>query len=185
MLVESLFTGAIVLFTLVCLVTDVRSRRIPNWLTVPSFVRGLVAHTVAGGLSGLQASLGGAVTGFGILFVLFLFGGGGGGDVKMMSALGAWLGASLVLQAFLASAVVTVIIVLLATFRAAIPRWSATFGRLGKGAVKRPTRSCNPPKTSSRPGRIVPYAVPLAFGTWAVPAFSWWRNGGLFDGGLF
>jgi prepilin peptidase CpaA len=180
MLVELLFTGSVVLFTLLCLVTDVRSRRIPNWLTVPAFGLGLAAHTAAGGFSGLQTSLGGFATGFGILFVLWLFGGGGGGDVKMMSALGAWLGATMVLQAFLASAVATVVIVLVATFQAAMPRWAAAMGRSGEGTVKRPTGSCNPFKKPDRPGRIVPYAVPLAVGTWAVLAFTWWRNGGLF-----
>jgi prepilin peptidase CpaA len=182
---DILFTGVIILFTLVCLVMDVRSRRIPNWLTVPTLGLGLLAHTLLDGLSGLQTSLGGFATGFGILFVLWLFGGGGGGDVKMMSALGAWLGATMVLQAFLASAVATVVIVLVVTFQAAIPRWVSAIGRSGEGTVKHTTGSCNPFKTSNRPGRIVPYAVPLALGTWAVLAFSWWRNGGLFDGGWF
>jgi len=38
---EVCFIGAGVLFTAICLVTDVKSRRIPNWLTVPAFVLGL------------------------------------------------------------------------------------------------------------------------------------------------
>jgi prepilin peptidase CpaA len=182
---DLVFTATVVLFTLACLVSDVRNRRIPNWLTVPVLGLGLLAHTVAGlaageGWSRLLLSLGGFATGFGILFVLWLFGGGGGGDVKMMSALGAWLGATLTVQAFLASAAATVVIVLVLSFQAAIPRWASAVGRSGQGAVKRPTGSCNPFKASSRPGRIVPYAVPLALGTWGVLAFAWWKTGGLF-----
>jgi prepilin peptidase CpaA len=177
---DALFIGAIITFTLVCLVMDVRSRRIPNWLTVPALGLGLLAHTAAGGWQGLQFSILGFATGFAILFVLWLFGGGGGGDVKMMSALGAWLGVTLTVEAFLASAVATVVIVGVAMFRAAIPRWFSALGRAGEGTVTRPTASCNPLKAATRPGRIVPYAVPLALGTWAVVAFALWTTGGLF-----
>ena len=175
MLVEAAFTAAIVLFTSVCLVTDVRSRRIPNWLTVSALGVGLVAQTLVSGWPGLQASLGGFAAGFGILFVLWLLGGGGGGDVKMMSALGAWLGASLTIEVFLASAVVTILIVALAMFRGGLPKKGAlpkgADGKAGKSAAGKETKK-------ARPGRIVPYAVPLALGTWAVIVFESWRTGG-------
>ena len=90
--------------TLVAAVIDVRTRRIPNWFTVPVLAGGLIFHTVTGGWGGLLTALGGFVTGFGILLVLWLMGGGGGGDVKLMGAVGAWLGAWLTLIVFLLSA---------------------------------------------------------------------------------
>jgi len=173
------FTVVAVVFTLVCLVTDVRSRRIPNWLTVPVWALGLVAHLAVGGWDGLLLSLGGFATGFGILFVLWLFGGGGGGDVKMMSALGAWLGAWLTVWAFLASAVVTVVIVAIALVRGAVPeriRWFKKSGPPSKKGASSPKSK----KDTTRPGRIVPYAVPLALGTWAVLVIAWWKTGALF-----
>ena len=90
--------------TLVAAVIDVRTRRIPNWFTVPVLAGGLIFHTITGGWGGLLTALGGFVTGFGILLVLWLMGGGGGGDVKLMGAVGAWLGAWLTLMVFLLSA---------------------------------------------------------------------------------
>ncbi len=185
MVMEFVITASAVAFTLVCMVIDVRSRRIPNWLTVPMLILGVTVHSIVGGLAGLQTSLGGFATGFGILFVLWLVGGGGGGDVKMLGALGAWLGATLVVFAFLASAVVVVLIVLGAILSEAFSRGKArkepAAGRSTKGGGSPRT----PAQASSRPGRLVPYAVPLAIGTWAVLAFSWWRFGGLFEGGLY
>ena len=93
-ILDGFSAGIIVLFTVVCLVTDVRTGRLPNWLTVPMFALGFLVHTLAHRWLGLQFSLLGFATGFGVLFVLWVFGGGGGGDVKMMSALGAGSGGS-------------------------------------------------------------------------------------------
>ena len=97
----------------------------------------------------------------------------------MMSALGAWLGATLTVAAFLASAVVTVIIVAIALFRGAVPEQLSSFKRFAK-RTKKPAASGKSKKAAARPGRIVPYAVPLALGTWMVLAFAWWKTGGLF-----
>lgn len=186
MVMEIVITASAVVFTLACMVIDVRSQRIPNWLTVPWFVLGVLVHSIAGGLAGLKTSLAGFAAGFAILFVLWLVGGGGGGDVKMIGALGAWLGATLVVFAFLASALVVVFIVLGAILSEAFSRGEvkrdAAAARSGKGSGgSRP-----PAQASFRPGRLrLPYAVPLAIGTWAVLAFSWWRFGGLFEGGLY
>ena len=93
-ILDGLSAAIVVLFTLICLVMDVRSGRLPNWLTVPMFALGLLVHTAANRWPGLQFSFFGFATGFGVLVVLWLFGGGGGGDVKMMTALGAGSGPS-------------------------------------------------------------------------------------------
>lgn len=185
MIIELVITASVVVFTLACMVIDVRSRRIPNWLTVPSFALGVIVHTASGGWSGLQTSLAGFATGFIILFVLWLCGGGGGGDVKMLGALGAWLGATMVVFAFLASAVVTVFIVLGTILSEAFFRGKTRKASPAGGSARRGDGSRNSLKSASRPGHVVPYAVPLAIGTWVVLALSWWRFGGLFEGGLY
>jgi prepilin peptidase CpaA len=84
---------------------DVRSRRIPNWLTAVIACAGLLM--AAGGISGLtlgQAALGLAV---GLLLMLpgHALGATGAGDVKLMAAVGTILGPATVLTAFLATAV--------------------------------------------------------------------------------
>lgn len=82
-------------------VVDVRTGRVPNWLTLPAILIGLLLHAGAGlaegGWGGLQEGL--AASGLGLLAafvpfaVIFFAGGIGGGDVKLMTAVGA-LGAS-------------------------------------------------------------------------------------------
>jgi Flp pilus assembly protein protease CpaA len=71
---------------------DVRVRRIPNNLTFPLWGCGIVWALATGGFSGLgDAFWGMAVAGL-PFFVLWMIGGGGAGDAKMMFAIGTWLG---------------------------------------------------------------------------------------------
>jgi prepilin peptidase CpaA len=72
--------------------TDLRSRRIPNWLTVPGLVIGVVANVILGGLSGLKLSLLGAGLGFALLLPFWLLRSLGAGDLKFAVALGAYTG---------------------------------------------------------------------------------------------
>ncbi|MCL5005421.1 MAG: A24 family peptidase [Acidobacteria bacterium] len=80
---------------------DWRSRRIPNWLTVPGFVLGLSVNAAFGGWSGIKAGLEGAGLGLGLLFLPVLLRGMGAGDWKLMGALGACLGPRQFLQVLL------------------------------------------------------------------------------------
>jgi len=73
---------------------DVRERTIPNRLTGPAVAAGLLLHTLAGGWRGLgDSALAGLVVG--AIFVLFFVAGGmGAGDVKLMMAVGCFVGLS-------------------------------------------------------------------------------------------
>jgi len=73
---------------------DWRYRRIPNWLTVPGFVAGVAVNTVVDGWSGTKSSLLGAGLGLLLLLPLVLVKALGGGDWKLVGALGACLGPS-------------------------------------------------------------------------------------------
>jgi prepilin peptidase CpaA len=73
---------------------DMRERRIPNLVTGPAIVFGLVAHLVWGGWGALgNATLAGLIAG-GSFFLFFVAGGMGAGDVKLMAAVGCWVGLS-------------------------------------------------------------------------------------------
>jgi prepilin peptidase CpaA len=76
---------------------DVRTRRIPNRLTFPAAALGIAAATAAHGGSGALASAAGLFVGLMLFFPLFALKGLGAGDVKLMGALGAWLGTTVVL----------------------------------------------------------------------------------------
>ena len=73
-------------------VKDVRGRRIPNWLTYSGLVAALLVRTMLGGAAELRAGLAGMLLAGGIFYVLFLLGAMGGGDAKLMAAVGAWVG---------------------------------------------------------------------------------------------
>ena len=76
--------GAVVVATAAC-VTDLRSARIPNALTVFAAVVGLVAHATWPQGLGAATSLGGAAAGLLVFLPFFALGGMGGGDVKLMT----------------------------------------------------------------------------------------------------
>ena len=74
--------------------TDWRSRRIPNWLTVPALLAGIAANSLALGWPGAKESLLGAGLGLGLLLPFVLIRSLGAGDWKLAGALGAFLGPS-------------------------------------------------------------------------------------------
>src|SRR5687768_3766674 len=73
-------------------VSDLKTRRIPNVLTFGSAVIALAAHTYVDGGSGLGWSIAGWLVGLIFFLPMFTLGGMGAGDVKLLAALGAWLG---------------------------------------------------------------------------------------------
>ena len=83
--------------------TDLRSRRIPNWLTVPGLAIGIAANTILGGWSGLKTSLLGAALGLGLLLPFVLLRALGAGDWKLAGALGAFTGPGMLVDLLLAS----------------------------------------------------------------------------------
>lgn len=95
-----------VLLSLVAAATDLRSRRIPNWLTVPGLLIGVAANTALGGWSGLKASLLGATVGLTLLLPFVLLRSLGAGDWKLAGALGAFTGPSLLIDLLLGSVLV-------------------------------------------------------------------------------
>jgi len=84
-------------------VTDIWKFKIHNAITLPLLVSGLIYHSVVPGGAGLLASLLGVLFGFFILFPFYVMGGMGAGDVKLMAAIGAWLGWYITCIVFLAS----------------------------------------------------------------------------------
>ncbi|MGB0761762.1 MAG: A24 family peptidase [Rubripirellula sp.] len=78
--------------SLIATVTDIRSLRIRNTLTVPLLVSGIVFHCWMEGWSGLTVSVAGIGIGFAVLILPYLMGILGAGDVKLLMGMGAWLG---------------------------------------------------------------------------------------------
>jgi prepilin peptidase CpaA len=182
--VNWLLIAAVSAFTLTAAVWDFRTKRIPNWLTVPGFAAAVIFHGAVGawasgwgGLgSGLLIALEGFGVGFGILLVLWLIGGGGAGDVKLMGAVGAWLGPRNTLMVFFVS--VVFIVVLSAGFLMfqLINRgmWGVKRKYLSKDEAKRNHGESAETALLRRKvnRRLLPYGVPVALATWLVLAWS-------------
>ena len=82
---------------------DLRSRRIPNWLTVSGLLAGVVVHAWIAGWRGILLSLGGAGLALAILLPLVLLRALGAGDWKLMGAAGAFVGPLMLMFVLLAS----------------------------------------------------------------------------------
>lgn len=81
-----------VLAVLIATISDIRSRRIPNWLVFPFFFTGIAVSCLTGGWHGLQQSVLGILLGAVLMGILYWLGGMGMGDVKLCAAIGAWIG---------------------------------------------------------------------------------------------
>jgi prepilin peptidase CpaA len=73
---------------------DLRCRRIPNRLTGCALVLGLVLHLLMGGLKDVGFAVLAGLCAGGLLLVMYISGGMGAGDVKLMAAVGCLAGIS-------------------------------------------------------------------------------------------
>lgn len=98
----------IVLLATLCLAcaTDIKSRRIPNWLILIGLSLGWLTLTAEQGISGWLDGVLGLVLGIALLFIPFALGGLGAGDVKLLGLVGALKGPAFVFESFLAMALV-------------------------------------------------------------------------------
>ena len=148
---------------------DVRTRRIPNWLTLLIVVTGVANAAAHGVPTTLPQSLLGLLVGFGILIVPYVLGAMGGGDVKMLAGVGAWLGPWAAFQVYCVAAIVGLLIALaqaIATGRLTrlisnstlIVANFANYAQVGREQVVASGRSM---QSIDRP---LPYAVPTLAG---------------------
>lgn len=91
----------LVIILFVCLVTDIKYRKILNVVTLPTIVFGLIYNIIAMGFEGFAFSGIGLLVGLGLLIIPYLLGGMGAGDVKLMASIGALMGTSFVFYSFI------------------------------------------------------------------------------------
>jgi prepilin peptidase CpaA len=156
-------------FIAACWLTDVRTRSIPNILSGAAFVAGVIMNLLLSGRWGLVSSLAGAVIGVGVLLGPFALGGIGGGDVKMMGAVGALLGPLSVLHALAVGLMLGGIVMILHLVGLGRLREKlASTASMLTGAWS--AKSLVPLRLSDEDAAAVtlPYSVPLGLGTVAV-----------------
>lgn len=126
MLVLDPRTGLLVALLAAAAVVDVRTMRIPNWLTVGGLLCGLAVSASAAPrlMQGVGDSVVGALLGLGVLLPLWLVRVLGAGDVKLMAAVGAFLGPLPTLHALAYVAMAGGVAALL------VAAWRGSLGRL-------------------------------------------------------
>lgn len=138
---------------------ELKEKRIPNWLTLPGMASGLLFGYLHG-TTAFWFALGGLAIGFGFLFIFYVFGGLGGGDVKLMGAAGALMGAdlikpALVYTAFVGAILAAVMVIWRKDFWVRIDQGMRRLAFWRKKAAEQPMA---PPPIS------VPYGVAIAVG---------------------
>ena len=84
--------ATLVALLLVATVTDIRRQMIYNWNTYPGILLGFVLRWVEGGTPALEDSLKGFAVCGGLMLICFVLFGLGGGDLKLIAMMGAFLG---------------------------------------------------------------------------------------------
>ena len=164
-MIHSFAWWPVLLVVVVATATDLRSRRIPNWLVLPFLAVGLGVSAWIHGWQGLGRSAEGMGLGLVLFGVLFLAGGMGAGDVKLCAAIGAWIGPG---QLFLALVLTALAGGLMALGWAV---WGGFFGDLlsGTGNLVLGWTKAKRESVQQSAGeplqRRIPYAPAIAIGT--------------------
>ena len=164
--------AAVGVLVVVAAVTDVRLTRVPNWLTYPAIVIALAGHALAGGWGGrgadpgLVAALLGFAAGFGPLLICWLAGGLGGGDAKLMGAIGALGGWRFAIAAMMYGFIIAAIMAIVIMIRKKVVR--RTLRRIFNAVVLLIVPGAKPADPTSRDSPKVPFAVALCAGALAA-----------------
>jgi prepilin peptidase CpaA len=154
---------------LIACAIDLRWRRIPNVLTLPTALAGLLYHYSISGSDGLTSALLGALVGLAIFFPLFALGGLGAGDVKLLAAFGAWLGPQQIVIAALATTILGAIaaLILVLARRRFVATLANLHGLLAFWRVAGPRP--HPGMTLASAGSLrLAYALPITAGALAT-----------------
>lgn len=145
--------------------SDALTRRIPNRLVVLGLCLAIFVRVFLDGVSALPSAVAGTLVAGGLLLPGWLLGWTGAGDVKLMSVVGAWLGATLGGMAVLLSLIAGGVLALVVAVRHGMLRRSLT-GAAALGAwLLQPHAGPAPPVTS---GLRFPFAFAILAGSFTA-----------------
>ncbi len=152
----------------VAAVIDGMILKVPNWLTFPFIACGWLNAMLAGGIPSLGWSLLGTFVGMMLLLVLRNVGGMGAGDVKLLAGVGAWLGTTVTLYAFAATAVVGGVMALVMIYRSG--HWYKHYAIAHQilhewKTVRNPSALASIARERKPTMTLLPYGIPMAIGS--------------------
>jgi prepilin peptidase CpaA len=148
--------------------------KVPNWLTYHLAAGGVIFAASGGGLHGLAWSVAGLAIGLALLLPLHMIGGMGAGDVKLLAAVGAWMGPSIVLGSFVVTALVGgVLAVAMVAWTGEYVRHWAMFQTIGQEilSVRDPSKLSVVAAERKPTMLLLPYGIPIAIGS--IGYFAW------------
>ncbi len=162
-MIHVLSTFALTVVVVLAVASDLRTRRIPNALTVSGLGVALALRAVTG-LDAFVAGLAGGAIALGLTLPLVVLGGLGGGDSKLLVAVGAFLGPAGLPMALLVTALVGGVMALgLVVYRGVLGATLAHCWQLTRRLWTPST--AEPLRTLGTPGAIaIPYGVAIGAG---------------------
>lgn len=159
---------------------DYSQRRVPNRLNLALIATGFVVQGCYFGWAGIVTGMWGLLVGFGLLIVPWTMHAMGAGDVKLLAAIGVWMGPLLTLYSFGLGAAIgglVAVIMILSTGRL---RMACT--NLGMILLKCSSRQTafgefGSARSFGTSSQLLPYGVPLSAGTLIIlgaKMFGWW-----------
>jgi prepilin peptidase CpaA len=165
--------GALTLSTAIC---DLRLKKIPNKITLPMFGAGLLYQLLFNqlgegvGRPGLIDSAAAFAAGFGMMWVLWMIGGGGGGDVKLMGALSVWIGFKPTCAVLILSTIFVILgtvgVMVCSVLTNGLFRTKEVYLASGQSPNGLPPAAETAVRRQSR--RVMGYAPPVALATWVI-----------------
>ncbi len=147
---------------------DFYCHKIPNWLVLLTLLVGVIGHIGVDQFAGLFFSVGGFVTGLLCFIPFYLFGRMGAGDVKLLAAVGAIIGPSLVTISALSTVVLGGLFALIfIALKGGLPAMFSRYGSMFVLLVAKQPQYI-PPAPGEAAGLRFPYALAIACGTAAA-----------------
>ena len=174
--IDNIFLFGAVAVAITAAAIDVQQHRIPNRLTYPTMVAGVLLHTYFQGWRGIKASLMGLLLAGGIVFLFYAVNAMGAGDLKLFAALGAMVGPSYGLKIVLTSAVAGgIMAIIYALYRGRLRATLVNVGCVLKfhawaGVQAHPELNLDNPKAPR-----MPYGLAIATGTLYTFLVTCWR----------
>jgi prepilin peptidase CpaA len=178
MTTESLFMVCALIVAGIGSITDVATRRIPNKLTYLAMMVAIASRFALQGWHGLGSAILGGLVGGGAFLIFFLLHVMGAGDVKLIAAVGCFVGPGSAIEIVLASAIAGGIFALLYALRLGRLRavlanvWDLIKFHAALGAQVHPTLNLSNPQAIR-----LPYGVAIASGVLYSALASYGRGG--------
>jgi prepilin peptidase CpaA len=168
-----IWTVSIVL--VVAAVIDGWKLKVPNWITYPMIVTGWIYSSIVGGWEGLGWSLLATFVGLALLYVIYMVGGMGAGDVKLLAGIGAWVGTHHTWNIFATTAIVGgIMAVLMVAYSGAWRKHYAQFRMLiGEFVEVRDSEELFQ-RAAARKSKmyLLPYGIPMTIAALGYFAFQ-------------